>query len=267
LESLSPWLRATDWYRQKSAVRVGRVFYPAPAAIKALHRHCKKIIGLTGLDAFPYQFPGSATALRADDRCLLFCCQHQLIGLGADQIAICPNSSKDEVITGNSMFVVKKSPLNLDTDLTDVCAFEFPTDDYSIKNLEFEFFQVRDADKWIPGSEICFMIYGYPTEFQNCDYEVSRVHFSCVEMTAFYDGKSHSPHVHRVRMERDAKFNPDGMSGGSVFFLSEDNEGFYVGFAGMIMRGGSQSDVLHFIDSYALDLFLKKQILPGVQFP
>ncbi len=47
----------------------------------------------------------------------------------------------------------------------------------------------------------------------------------------------------------------NGMSGGAVFHIGEDSDGFFVGLAGLIQRGGDNSDRFSFIDTEFLHRF------------
>lgn len=63
-------------------------------------------------------------------------------------------------------------------------------------------------------------------------------------------------HVHRVKLTRTKTFAIDGLSGGPVFHLSKDKRGFFVGLAGITVRGGG--DIIHFIDARFLLLMLRR---------
>ena len=63
------------------------------------------------------------------------------------------------------------SHANKDGEFIDVRAFNFPVEVYAIPNFEREFFEVFDEDVWRPGRERAFIVYGYPTEFQEFEYD------------------------------------------------------------------------------------------------
>jgi hypothetical protein len=50
-------------------------------------------------------------------------------------------------------------------------------------------------------------------------------------------------------MDRKAIFQTDGMSGGSVFYIGRAAGSFFIGFAGMIIRGSETSEIIHFVDA------------------
>jgi hypothetical protein len=129
-----------------------------------------------------------------------------------------------------------------------VRALEYTIENYNIAGLNQEFFSVERGDSWPSNSIGHFVLFGYPTERQEVDYEEPRIRAHVVEVGGTYDGPSHSPHVHRIRMDRRIKFNADGMSGGPLFYIGRAAGSFFIGFAGMIVRGGASSEIIHFID-------------------
>ena len=87
------------------------------------------------------------------------------------------------------------------------------------------------------------MVFGYPSIRQQ--FEGARIGARCIEVQAVYDGGTSSPHLHRVKMDRP--LDADGMSGGPVFYLGGGPGNFFAGFAGIVMRGGGESNYLHFM--------------------
>jgi hypothetical protein len=57
-------------------------------------------------------------------------------------------------------------------------------------------------------------------------------------------------------------FDADGMSEGPVFYIGGAPGSYFVGFAGMIMRGGKASNYLHFM---AADFLIQMAFLSVVQ--
>jgi hypothetical protein len=55
--------------------------------------------------------------------------------------------------------------------------------------------------------------------------------------------------IHCLEMTRTHQFRSDGLSGGPVYQLARDNNGFFVGLSGIVMRGGDASDFIHFVDA------------------
>ena len=162
------------------------------------------------------------------------------------------------------MILPEISHANKDRELIDVRAFNFPVEVYAIPNFEREFFEVFDEDVWRPGRERVFIVNGYPIEFQEFEYDGKPyVHGRCLQTVGLDDGASNAPYSHRLIMKRRGSFDADGMSGGAVFYLGIDKTGFFVGLAGMIMRGSATSNYLHSVEASALRLFASTPVELG----
>jgi hypothetical protein len=59
-------------------------------------------------------------------------------------------------------------------------------------------------------------------------------------------------------MMRTGDYSSDGLSGGPVFHLGQDAQGFYCGFASVILRGSESSDMIHFLDVRLMLQFPKR---------
>jgi len=149
---------------------------------------------------------------------------------------------------------------NRDDETIDVVAFESNIRDYGVPNLTSEFFPAEDARIWPTGSaRLPFMVFGYPSTHQQ--FEDVRIGTRSEEVQAVYDGATSSFHLHRVKTERP--FDADGMSGGPVFYIGGIPGSYSVGFAGIVMRGGRQSDYLHFMAAnFLLDMALETATVP-----
>lgn len=234
--------------QQARQVRIGRLWYDPANVEHVLHRYCKQLFILTGSEQFPYQFFGSSTAVKFGNRHLVLCCGHQIDSIEPDKIAIYVKA-QNSTVTASSLLRPKVTTDNSDTDWIDVRALEYVVENYKTPNLSREFFAVERDGVWPLNSTGRFLLFGYPTERQEVDYEQPRIRAHVVEVGATYDGPSNSPHVHRVKMDRKVTFHADGMSGGPVFYLGRSSGAFFVGFAGIIIRGGATSEIIHFIDA------------------
>jgi hypothetical protein len=201
-------------YLARTSVDVCGFFIPARSLEDTLKKYCKQLFILTGNNNYPYRLLGSSRM-------------------------IWPNVTDE----------------NRDTDWIDVRGLQYRVDDYKIPNLTNDFFRiVPNKNVWPANAKIgqhhTFILFGYPTEQQIVDYEIPHIHSTAVCTTAEYDGPSQSPHIHRLRMTRKDTFDSDGLSGGPVFYLGSTGAGeYFAGFAGMIVRGGQKSDLIHFVET------------------
>jgi hypothetical protein len=152
-------------------------------------------------------------------------------------------------MSAGSMRRLAITDANRDDDTIDIAAFEYDAESYGVPNLTSEFFPVNDERIWPTGTaRLPFMVFGYPTVHQLFDEE--HIGARGIEIQATYDGGTASPHLHRVKMAQ--ALDADGMSGGPVFYIGGAPSTFFVGFAGMVMRGGTQSSYLHFMAAHFL---------------
>jgi hypothetical protein len=245
----------------KASAYVGGLFVPAGSLESALKKYCKKLFIHTGVSEFPYEFFGSASALKIGSKHLVFCCGHQIDQYNPENVSILHVATNNTISGGRKIWPTVTDD-NKDTDWIDVRALEYPIQQFEIPNLSSDFFSIeKHKNVWPINSELgtktVFLLYGYPTEHQVVDYEIPRIHNVATCTTALYDGPSNSPYVHRIRMTRKDVFDSDGMSGGPVFYLGSTGVGeYFVGFAGMIVRGSQTSDFIHFVEArFLLTIF------------
>jgi len=97
-------------------------------------------------------------------------------------------------------------------------------------------------------------VFGLPSGRQVVQLDQETGALASVEFSTIVTGGRHvrsscAQWVHEGEMERTKIFPTDGMSGAPVFHLGKDTSCFFIGLAGMVMRGSSTSDRFHFIDS------------------
>lgn len=243
--------------RQMKSVRIGALAYPAAQAEHVLQRYCKHIFVLNDSEEYPYTFRGSGTALRFGNEHFVFCCGHQFPDLEPDVIAIRPFSALDKTVTASTLHRPRMTAENAGDDLLDMRAFEFVVGNYAIPNLGSDFLAVDETSMWPTGSrqQHQFMVFGYPYGRQDVDYEVRHITARVTSVGGTYDGQSASPGVHRLRMDRTEQFDPDGMSGGPVFYVGGEGGSYFMGFAGVVIRGSASSEILHFIEAKVIRHF------------
>jgi hypothetical protein len=238
-------------------VQIGGLWHSAWDVERILQKHCKQIVALTGDPRFPYRLLGSGAAVRFENRHLVFCCVHQIRDYAPDKIAM-PLSFDAKIMSATSARALRVTHENGDDDTIDVAAFEFDLSHHDVANLTNEFFPIDDARIWPTGTvKMPFMAFGYPSHRQLFDED--RIGARCISVQAVFDGGTSSPHLQRVRTEKS--IGADGMSGGPVFYIGGAPGDYFAGFAGMVMRGGS--NYLHFMSAgFLLDLALESKTGP-----
>jgi hypothetical protein len=237
-------------------VRIGALWHSAWDLENVLQKYCKQIFALTGDPQFPYCLLGSATAIQFANRHFVFCCRHQIRDYQPDEIAV-PLSFETRIMSASGLRQLEITDANRDGDTIDVAVFEFNVQDYGVPNLGSEFLCVDDSRVWPTGaSQLPFMVFGYPSAKQI--YDETRIGARSIEVHAAYDGGTSSPHLHRIVLEKP--YDADGMSGGPVFYIGGGPGTYFVGWAGIAMRGGQNSRFLHFM---AADFLLEIALDPA----
>jgi hypothetical protein len=235
------------------SVRVGRVWIPGKQVEQTLARYAKLLFCLNHSVDHPYSLLGSATAIRRKTQCLLFCCQHQIRNYAPDDVVI-PTDKLGEILVSGSSMIWREpnSASSSDEEYLDIRAMKFDPANYSVANLELTFFDLYDVDCWKQELEANFYLFGYPTSLRDVDYDKPHINVRQVVTSARYVGRSNAEGVHRIEMHRTKGFSSDGLSGGPVFHIASDASGFFIGFAGMILRGSDKSDILYVMEASQL---------------
>ena len=231
------------------SVRVGRVWIPGKQVEQTLARYAKLLFCLNHSVDHPYSLLGSATAIRWKSQCLLFCCHHQIRNYAPDDVVIPTDKMGETLISGSAVIWQEPDGANFGEEYLDIRAMRFDPENYSVPNLELSFFDLYDVDCWKRELEADFFLFGYPTSLRNVDYDKPSIDVQQIVTSAKYVGPSSAEGVHRIQMSRTKGFSSDGLSGGPVFHLASDASGFFVGFAGVMIRGSDTSDIIHLIDA------------------
>lgn len=229
-----------------SAVRIGRLWVPGRQAETLLGSYTKQIFCLTGHEACPYALLGSATAIRLADKCFLVWCRHQTKDYSPNDVTIAIEGGKT-LISGSSFLFVNEDLANAEEDFKDLCAMEFVIENYKSPNLEAAFLPMIEEDLWRGDVGSQFYLFGFPTELRLVDYELPHIHVSQVVTSAEYRGSSSAKHVHVLNVTGKKSFGQDGLSGGPVYHIARAGDGFYVGLAGIMIRGGN--GFAYFVDA------------------
>jgi hypothetical protein len=131
----------------------------------------------------------------------------------------------------------------------DLCAMHYIPENYGDTNVERGFFELMEADAWRGDPAATFMLFGYPTNFRKVDYDSPSIAVRQIVTSAKYHSASRAASVHSIEMMRTGDYSFDGLSGGPVFHLGQDAQGFHCGFAGVILRGNESLDMIHFLDA------------------
>jgi hypothetical protein len=191
--------------------------------------------------------------LRFKGQYLVFCCRHQIADYQPIEVVVPIDRQGHKLVSGTRFIRLNELPQFAGEEIFDVCAMHFNPTEYGEPQLERGFFDLKDADVWSGEPETTFLIYGYPTDFHDLGLdEVSgALNDLKVKMTATagrYLNAGSAAGMHAIELERSGAYSSDGPSGGAVFHLAEDAQGFYCGFAGIVLRGSKTSNIVRFMD-------------------
>ncbi len=244
-----------------SALRIGRTWIPARQVPDALKRYARAVFCHNHSEQHPYSLRGTATGLRWRNRCMLFWCKHQTVGYAPNDVIV-PMDSEGKFLISGSTFVqmVPQIPSH-DEEFFDLCGMHYEPASYGASsNVERGFFELIEADVWRGDPDSTFMLFGYPTSLRKVDYDAPSIALKQIVTSAIYRSASRAASVHAIEMARTLDFSVDGLSGGAVFHLGQDAQGFYCGFAGVILRGSETSNLVHFLDVRVMLQFLRREI-------
>jgi hypothetical protein len=233
---------------QKDAlIRVGKLWLK-PAQVKnVLGRYTEHVICRNPGDEFPYTLRGSGAALRIGEEQFLCCCRHQFPDYVPDNVGLLYRPD-NRLLTPSKLVFPTKTTANQDDAFVDLCALDFRADDYDIANFQGEFFPANAAEAWPNNTTGLLLIAGYPTHLQKVTYEeLKHIHATQVFLPGHHQRPAATPWGEVVELETDLSFDPDGMSGGTVFHLGRDAAGYFIGFAGVVTHGSDLLRQLQFL--------------------
>lgn len=237
------------------SVRMGNLWVPINGITSFLSKYCTHIFCLTGHRTFPYSLRGSGSAVKIGRQHFVFLFKHQVFpDFHPDQIVISPLGDLRTFVSATSYHFADDGITATD-DFTDMCGLRFAVEKYDINGFGTGFFHSIPADIWPNNSQGIFLIYGYPSCLQGICPNGTSIAAKSVYVTASYSGLGYEPFVHRLSLVRRTQFDPDGLSGGLVLHLGKDQQGYFVGLAGFIVRGGRGTETVHFVEAKAAHVF------------
>lgn len=247
----------------RASLRIGKIWVRAGDLPESLSRFTRLVFCLTKLEDHPYSLRGSAASLKWRGQHLAFLCNHQIKGFEPGEVVV-PLDQEGKVLVSGSTFMQMKPTDGYEAEeFGDLCAIHFRPGDYQNANVERAFFELLESDMWQGDRESTFIIYGYPTSLRNLEhaepsYCLSQIKVKQVVTAARYVRPSQALNVHVLEMQGTGNYSSDGLSGGPVFQLGQDARGFFCGFAGIVLRGGESSKLLHFLDARVVIQFMKR---------
>ncbi len=249
-----------------NALRIGNIYLRPQAVDEYLAKYCHALVLLNNDRNFPYSIFGSCSTLRNNNRHSLICTAHQIKSYTPDKVCFVPKiASWKTIITGHRFLYSNASEISkIEEEFVDINAIEFTPSNYSISNLQSEFFNVLDEDCWPNQTLNKFIVFGHPSskvKYSVSEYDwntkLESIHLVNTYCTAEYDGATEAKFCHRLKVNRFDELTVDGFSGGPVFHVGKDSKGLFIGFAGIAVRGHDSSDSMYCIEAAFIQLLFQ----------
>lgn len=244
------------------SVTLNGVLVPIRSVESALARYVDNLVVWNDDPTFKVSLSGSMTLVHYQGRCLALCCQHQFEGHHEpERVSILDRDGHMCTSSGGMRGMTHTN----DTDYTQLVAFDFTEPCAANPSLKARFFNLRKFPADVPSSDVIFIVAaGFPSEDQAPGYRLAEA--NAIEVVkrilvcrlGSRNDQSADDALLTIRPLQVLNFDPEGMSGGSAFFvLMEDGEPVaYLG--GVIVRGGK--DALHVIKIGYIQRFLDQII-------
>lgn len=239
----------------RTSIRVHGLLVPASSLQSRLHVFCQNLVRYTGVEAFPVQLKGSATGLLYRGRNFLVCTAHQLRDVREEEIGVL-FLDENTYISSAGYTRFKASVQQTGSDEVDLCVFDF-TEQVEVKaSLGRRFFTLRNNDVLEDADEVLgYHAYGCPFDDQTYDiFDNNHVGTVIRSMTCDPEKAPSDPALGSCRLVGAMDFDPNGLSGGSVFATVLHGDEIVLKFAGIINRAGG--GVIHFIKAKSVQRLL-----------
>ncbi|MFN3970900.1 MAG: hypothetical protein ACK4L4_05925 [Gemmobacter sp.] len=229
-----------------TSIKVHGLFVPANALHSRLHRFCHNLARYTHISEFQIQLIGSATALQYKGNFFLVSTLHQLRNLPLNDVGILVRDRRS-LITSSGYTRWDIPSIAVDSDATDLCAFNFSEQVDSLPSLKQGFFHFSEETIQSDEHEVtAYLAYGCPFEDQR--YEIpDENHLGTVTRSITCEPlpDPSDDAIRRCKTMSEMNFDPNGLSGGPAFAINLQNLEFQLRFAGVINRAGN--GIIHFI--------------------
>ncbi len=234
-----------------SAVLNG-VVIPGRSIEATIARYAFNVFILTGYEAFPVILRGTGTAIRFQGKELFVCTQHQLSGIDPEKVGMMTEGGGRLITSGGTRYFT----LSDQTDGHDLIAFNFSEPVAAYPELRPRFFNFKRPEN-LDTEVLAYVVTGCATGDQSYDVE-DNDHIGVARRSVLCDLSDEQPAdpaMLALRTREPMSFNPDGMSGGSVFVVHRDQSGYWIDFAGIVVQGGG--GVFRIIKVAVVHRFLK----------
>ncbi len=234
------------------SVELNGVIIPGRSIENVFAQYCVNLCMANDDELYKVSLAGSATPVRYQGREILLTTQHQLKGFDNQQVSMLTDTGN--LITSGGC---RSYNGNSDSDAYDICAFDFTEPCKDHPELRNKFFNFREVPPDALNVHIIgILLSGYPSADQKYEiHEANHLGLARRQIVCFPEAQPTDPALLTVKAERSLRQQPDGMSGGSAFIIQFESGKPKAYFAGIILRGGTDS--FHILKAGFVMVFLK----------
>lgn len=251
----------------RNAVQLNGLLIPIKSIEGTLCNYVHPLVVWNDNEIYSIGLIGSAIGIYYRKKYLLLCTRHQLKvldGRSYENVGLLDKDGHSFCSAGGIRHYV--SSMN-EVDLHDLVVFDFTEPCKHRPHMQSGFFNLGCIPKVTTSDKIIgFIAAGYPSSNQDVNLteeerklRLRRAQVIC-ELAPYSEQPKEDPTLLRLSPLDPLHFNPDGMSGGTVFVMQFLNDKPHAFLAGIIVRAGSNSlyivktgFIQKFIDSW-LDL-------------
>lgn len=240
--------------RASTSVKFNGLFHPANSVCHAVF-HCVIPIfyGNPDMPEYPLSRSGSGFRVKQAGKNVVFSSEHQHKNFEPEW-AILPSTEEKNWISGNGYSAPvsdREGSPNLDLRMYD---FSDPVKHGSIEKTGW--YGLQKSYHW---TEIIGCIaFGYPTEINSIYEHPDEISLQCFAASGEYRGQTIGD-LHGMDLDSPMTLDPDGMSGGPVFFLTRNHLDFEIIPAGIITN--ASRSVINFVHARKLQRFLSRDLI------
>lgn len=222
-------------------------------AVARLRLCAKPVLFETGIKDTPYGGVGTSFLVRQGPHVFLVTARHVVEGATLDQLLVFANEETDESVPFSEAFSVANRDPD-DPDFSDIVLVRVHlpnlrlADGSKMHTIDLD----KASDSWrkAPFGQR-FVLFGYPNESREIDYEGGRIISTQRFLVARFSGVSPTSYCYELEIEDfNGTDDLNGLSGSPVLSWPRViGDNFHPSFCGMVLRGTKESGKVHFLDA------------------
>ncbi|MGN7772191.1 hypothetical protein [Phyllobacterium sp. 22552] len=238
------------------SVMLNGVAIPARSLENVLNKYVTNLVVYNEHPVYKVTLKGSALPVYYRGRYFLVCAGHQLKDVDPEHVSMFTNDGKYLVSSGGVKHFNLTGPS--ETDHLDVAAFDFTEPCAAHPELRSRFFGLnRIPPSGYNDDILCAVVCGFPSMDQKYELE-EKNHLGLVKRTIICRlGRQPADNSTVIlKIDPPLDFDPDGLSGGTVFIIQMHPNQPAAYLAGMVLRGGREhlyilkiGNIVAFLDS------------------